>query len=132
MTEPLSNPKYSLADWLDDLSFLLSSTRKMDIDDLPEALREQFYQKYPDSPYAEENYERLRHAFVYLINHLKDFDIDNIAVVGDKDSLVTDWLLSALYRIYGAIPMFMLPYDFKVDFVIRLAKEQEDYNKNNG
>jgi len=132
MPQEYENPTYPLLQWLEDFSFLLTEARKSGMDNLPELLRERFYERYPDSPYAEENYERLRHAFVYLINHLRDFDVDSIAVVGDSGSLITDWLLSALYRIYAAVPTFMLSYDFKTEFVLRLAKEQEEYNKHNG
>ena len=119
-----TNPHYSPTQWVADFHHLFGLFRTFPVDLVPSELDEYFYQKYPDDPFGEENYRRLKCAWSYYQRHKKAFDEGDILVYGDDGSLVHRNLLLALYRIFAALPVETLDHDFKTDLVMRYAREQ--------
>jgi hypothetical protein len=123
MARENSNPNYTPANWLEDFRALIGFTN-VDMEGTPEKLREHFYVKYPDDPHAEQNYERLKRAWLYYAKHRSEFDEGVILVSGSKGTLASQHLILALYRLFAAMPIETLSHDFKVELVMRMAKEQ--------
>jgi hypothetical protein len=61
----------------------------------------------------------------YLAQHVKDFDVGKLAVVGSEEGLISVWLLRAAHHFLTAKPLNEMKSDPKVSDVIALAKEYQ-------
>jgi hypothetical protein len=128
MNPDSSSVQYPPEQWLKDFSFLLTTARKFPREKLKSSLENYFLEFYPDDKFSLENRCRLTASFNYFMKHLEDFNIEDIGVVGESGSLISDHLIIALYRVFAVAPLDRLEEDFGIDKVIELAREQKRFH----
>jgi hypothetical protein len=126
-------PQVSLIDEYQPESWILDFRTLMGMKDqeaVPQSLREILYKRHPDSPNAEEYEKRFAAAYMYLLNHMSEFDVPACAVVSSTGSaILTDSLFYSLYLHFIQVPIEAIDFAVPVEAFIRSAQKADEKYK---
>lgn len=102
--------------WLNDFKAILALSPVSE-----DGVREVIYARYPDAGWADEYRFTLWQAYCYLTKHHREWESLGLTVTGEKNALLKDSLLVALYEPFLSSPLGTV---HQMDFPVREIAEK--------
>lgn len=115
---------YELSDWHFDFRRGFELVAGHPVSQWGDSLRVIFEKKYPDDPLADDKFDRLSLALLFLHNNIDTLNRRHGVVISKDGTLISNQLIGALYRIYAALPPEKLSWNLDPHWVLDLADEE--------
>jgi hypothetical protein len=102
--------------WLNDFKVILALSSVSE-----SGVREVIYSRYPDAGWADEYRFTIWQAYCYLTKHHLEWENLGLTVIGQKNALLKDCLLVALYEPFLSSPLETV---HNLDFPVREIAEK--------